>query len=239
MRTALVTGGSGGIGAATVRAFSNAGYSVAFFYNTRKETSLALALETGAFPLPCDLADPANVRESCAQVLRQWPHIDALALCAGISQQKLFQEITDREWEHMLAVNVSGAFYTARSILPSMIARKTGQIAFLSSMWGQAGASMETHYSASKAALIGLTRSLAREVAPSGVRVNCVAPGAIETPMTTSLDMEALQRLREEIPLGRLGTPEEVAQCVLWLCSTEASYLTGQVISPNGGMVLG
>jgi len=239
MRTALVAGGSGRIGAATVRAFSKAGYSVVFFYNTHKETALALAQETGSVPLPCDLTDPANVRETCAQALRQLPHIDALALCAGIAQQRLFQEIADQDWERMMAVNVSGAFYVTRNLLSAMIARKAGQIVFLSSMWGQAGASMEAHYSASKAALIGLTRSLAREVAPSGIRVNCVAPGAIETPMTTALGKEALKRLREEIPLGRLGTPEEVAHCVLWLCSPEASYLTGQVISPNGGMVMG
>jgi len=238
MQTALVAGGSGGIGAATVRAFSQAGYSVAFFYNTRRDTALALAQETGSVPLPCDMADPDNAREACAQVLRQLSHIDALALCAGIAQQKLFQDITDRDWERMLAVNVSGAFYVTRAILPSMIMRKAGQIIFLSSMWGQAGASMEVHYSTSKAALIGLTRSLAREVAPSGIRVNCVAPGAIETPMTTSLGEGALQRLREEIPLGRLGTPEEVARCVLWLCSPEASYLTGQVIGLSGGMVM-
>ena len=199
---------------------------------------MALAQETGSIPLPCDMADPENTREACAQALRRLPHIDALALCAGIAQQKLFQDITDRDWDRMLAVNISGAFYVTRAVLPSMITRKAGQIAFLSSMWGQAGASMEAHYSASKAALVGLTRSLAKEVAPSGIRVNCVAPGAIETTMTTSLGGEALKRLREEIPLGRLGTPDEVARCILWLCSHEASYLTGQVIGLSGGMVM-
>jgi len=239
MQTALVTGGSGGIGAATVRAFSKAGYSVAFFYNSHREAALTLAQETGSFPLPCDLTNPTNVRETCVQALKQLTHIDAISLCAGIAQQKLFQEITDQEWERMLAINVGGAFYVTRAILPSMIERKTGQIIFFASMWGQVGASMETHYSVSKAAIIGLTRSMASEVAPSGVRVNCIAPGAIETPMTTSLGKEALQRLRDEIPLGRLGTPEEVACCALWLCSPAASYLTGQVISPNGGMFMG
>ncbi|MEA5016268.1 MAG: 3-oxoacyl-ACP reductase FabG [Candidatus Limiplasma sp.] len=239
METALITGGSRGIGAAAVRAFSGAGYRVAFFYHASREAALALSRETGAAALPCDVADSAQVAAACREAERLLGHVDALVPCAGIAQQKLLPDITDQDWDRMLAVNLSGAFYAARAVLPGMIRRKAGRIVFLSSMWGQAGASMEAHYSAAKAGLIGLTKALAKEVAPSGIRVNCVAPGAIDTEMTTALGEEALALLREEIPLGRLGTAQEVAALIVWLCSQQGAYLTGQVLSPNGGMVMG
>lgn len=238
METALITGGSRGIGAAAVRAFSGAGYRVAFFYHASGEAALALSRETGAIALPCDVADSGGVAAACREAEGLLGHIDALAACAGIAQQKLLPDITDEDWDRMLGVNLSGAFYTARAVLPGMIRRKAGSIVFLSSMWGQAGACMEAHYSAAKAGLIGFTKALAKEAAPCGIRVNCVAPGAIATDMTNSLGDEALGLLREEIPLGRLGTAREAAAAILWLCSPEAAYFTGQVLSPNGGMVM-
>lgn len=239
METAVITGGSRGIGAETVRAFCRAGYRVAFFYHASREAAMALAVETGAVALACDVGDSGQAARACEEARRMLGHVDVLAACAGIAQQKLLPDITDQDWERMLSVNLSGAFYVARSLLPGMISRKSGRIVFLSSMWGQVGASMEVHYSAAKAGVIGLTKALAMEVAPSGIRVNCVAPGAIATKMTTALGEDALERLRDEIPLGRLGTAGEVASLILWLCSREAAYLTGQVLSPNGGLVMG
>ena len=163
----------------------------------------------------------------------------SLLVCnAGIAEQQLFTDITEEQWQRMLAVNLSGVFYCCQAFLPAMIARKHGCIVNVSSIWGLQGASCEVHYSAAKAGVIGLTRALAQEVGPSGVTVNCVAPGVIDTDMCAHLDEDARAALRERIPLGRLGTAAEVAEVVAFLASPAASYLTGQVISPNGGMVL-
>ncbi len=238
MQTALVTGGSRGIGAACVRALGGAGYRVAFLYHESADAAQALATQTGAIPLPCDVADSGQVAAATREAQRQLGHIDALITCAGISQQKLLTDVTDEDWTRMLSVNLSGAFFVIRAVLPQMLARQSGSMVLISSMWGQVGASMEAPYSAAKAGVIGLGKALAKEVAPSGLRVNCIAPGAVETDMMAGFDPAALHALRQNIPLGRLGTPQEVAQCVLWLCSDSASYLTGQVISPNGGMVI-
>ncbi len=239
MKTALITGGSRGIGAAAVRAFVGAGYRVAFFYHSHPKEAALLAAETGTHALCCDVADSVAVSASVAEATRLLCHIDALVLSAGVAQQKLFTHITDEDWNRMLAVNLSGAFFAARAALPGMISRKSGQIVFLSSMWGQVGASMEVHYSAAKAGVIGLAKALAREVAPSGIRVNCVAPGVIATDMVASLGKETLHALSQETPLGRLGTAEEVARTILWLCEEDAAFVTGQVLGVNGGFVVG
>lgn len=238
MKTALITGGSRGIGAETVRAFHVAGYRVAFFYHRHEAEALALSRETGALAFPCDVEDSRRVESACREAMRQLSRIDALVAAAGIAQQKLFTDITDEDWARMLGVNLSGAFYVARAVLPGMISRKSGQIVFVSSMWGQVGGSLETHYSAAKAGVIGMARALAKEVAPSGVRVNCVAPGVIHTDMVAELGDGALKALAEETPMGRLGTAGEVAKCILWLCGEDSSFFTGQVLSPNGGLVI-
>lgn len=238
MKTALITGGSRGIGAATVRAFAKAGYQVVFLYYQSKESALLLANETGATALCCDIADRRQMDEACVQALRQLTHLDAFVHCAGIAQQKLITDVTDEDWRRMFAIHVDSAFFAARAVLPGMIAKKCGQIVFLSSIWGQVGASMEVPYSAAKAALIGLTRALAKEVAPCGIRVNCVAPGVIATDMLSALSPDTLAQLAEETPLGRIGTSGEVAKSILWLCSDDAAFLTGQVLSLNGGMVM-
>ncbi|MEG1677992.1 MAG: SDR family NAD(P)-dependent oxidoreductase [Clostridia bacterium] len=235
MRTALITGGSRGIGAAMVRAFTAAGYRVVFLYQKSKEAAEALAHETGAQALCCDITHAQQVSSSCAEALRCLSHIDVLVNNAGIAQQKLFCELSDEDWKKMLDTNLSGAFYGIRAVLPSMISRKQGRIVNISSVWGQVGASCEVHYSAAKAGLIGLSKALAKEVAPSGITVNCVCPGVIETDMLADFDEAALAQMREETPLGRLGTAAEVADCVLWLCSAGAGFVTGQVIGVNGG----
>lgn len=235
MRTALITGGSRGIGAAAVRAFARAGFRAAFFYRADEAAAEAVARETGAAAIRCDVSDPEYVREACREAERTLGHIDALVNNAGIAQQKLLTDITDEDWRRMLDVNLSGAFYVTRTVLPGMISRKRGSIVYVSSIWGQVGASCEAHYSAAKAGLIGLTRALAKEVGPSGVTVNCVCPGVIQTDMLGGFTASDLKALAEETPLGRLGTPQEVAAAILWLCREEAAFVTGQVIGVGGG----
>lgn len=235
MRTALITGGSRGIGAQCVRAFAQAGYRVAFFYLSSEEKARALGKETGAYAIRCDVRDPAQVRAACGQALELLRHIDALVNNAGVAQQKLLCDITDEDWRTMLDTHLSGAFYVTREVLSGMISQRDGRIVNISSIWGQVGASCEAHYSAAKAGLIGLTRALAKEAGPSGVTVNCLCPGVIETDMLSSFTPEDLAALREETPLGRLGTPEDVARAALWLCGGEASFITGQVLGVGGG----
>ena len=235
MFTALITGGSRGIGAATVRVFCAAGYRTAFFYFRSGETAQALAAETGAYAIRCDVRDSASVSAACAEAKKLLSHIDVLVNNAGIAQQKLFTDVTDEDWRNMLDSNLSGAFYASRAVLPQMISRRYGRIINVGSIWGQVGASCEVHYSAAKAGLIGLTKALAKEVAPSGVTVNCICPGVIETDMLSSFTKEDLAALADETPAGRLGTPEDIAHSVLWLADERSGFVTGQIIGVNGG----
>jgi len=235
MFTALITGGSRGIGAATVRAFCAAGYRTAFFYFRSGEAAQALAAETGAYAIRCDVRDSASVSSACAEAKKLLSHIDVLVNNAGIAQQKLFTDVTDEDWRNMLDSNLSGAFYASRAVLPQMISRRYGRIINVGSIWGQVGASCEVHYSAAKAGLIGLTKALAKEVAPSGVTVNCICPGVIETDMLSSFTKEDLAALADETPAGRLGTPEDIAHSVLWLADERSGFVTGQIIGVNGG----
>ena len=194
-----------------------------------------MARETGAAAIRCDVSDPECVREACREAEGTLGHIDALVNNAGIAQQKLLTDVTDEDWRRMLDVNLSGAFYVIRAVLPGMISRKHGSIVNVSSVWGQVGASCEAHYSAAKAGLIGLTRALAKEVGPSGVTVNCVCPGVIQTDMLGGFTSGDLAALAEETPLGRLGTPQEVAAAIVWLCQEDAAFVTGQVLGVGGG----
>lgn len=235
MRTVLITGGSRGIGAAMVRAFSQAGYRAAFFYRQSEAAARALERETGAAAIRCDVRLSDRVNAACAEALRLLSHIDVLVNNAGVAQQKLLTDLTDEDWRAMLDTHLSGAFYVTRAVLPGMISRKAGRVVNVASIWGQVGASCETHYSAAKAGLIGLTKALAKEVGPSGITVNCLCPGVIETDMLASFTEADLDALREETPLGRLGTPREVARCALWLAGEDASFVTGQVIGVGGG----
>lgn len=171
-------------------------------------------------------------------IQKQWGNVDILVNNAGIGQQKLFTDITDTEWRSMFAVHVDGTFYCSRAVLPAMISRKAGCIINISSMWGQIGGSCEVHYSAAKGAVQGMTKALAKEVGPSGIRVNCVAPGVIRTEMNRLLDEETWTALKEETPLECVGNAEDIANMVYFLATEEASFITGQVIGVNGGIVI-
>ncbi len=237
-KVVFITGGSRGIGACAVKMFSLAGYRVAFTYLKSENEAVSLANEAGALAIKADASSSMQVKDAIELATRELGHIDVLINNAGISEFSLFTDISDEMWHRMLDTNLSSAFYASRAVLPQMISRKSGCIINVSSMWGQVGASCEVHYSASKAGLIGLTRALAKEVAPSGIRVNCVAPGAIDTDMNASLSPEAIEEIKNETPLGRLGTPTEIANILLFLAGDESSFITGQVIGANGGMVI-
>ena len=185
-----------------------------------------------------DVSDAAQVRTMVQRVNEVFGHIDILVNNAGIAQSKLFTELAADDWDAMFDVNVKGVFHCCQSVLPGMISRKKGCIINVSSIWGLVGASCEVHYSAAKAAVIGLTKALAKEMGPSGIRVNAVAPGVIETDMIAGLDRQTREALKEETPLCRIGTAEDVAQTIRFLASEGAGFVTGQVISPNGGFVI-
>ena len=234
----FVNGGSRGIGAAIVRAFRAAGRPVAFTWLSSEEAAVALASETGAMPLRADSGQAEQIDEAVRRAEAAYGAVSVLVNCAAISFIRLYGDVTAEEWEKMRRVNLEGPMQYIRAVLPGMIHKKAGRIINITSMWGQVGASCEVHYSVTKAALIGLTKALAKEVAPSGITVNAVAPGVIETGMNSALTAADRTALCEEIPLCRFGTPEEVADAVLFLAGGSASYITGQVLSPNGGMVM-
>lgn len=240
---ALITGASRGIGAACARRFAGAGYSVALLYRQRADLADVLARELiaagqDAFCVQADVADREAAFSAVSQVLSRYRRIDVLINNAAVSQQKLFTDITEEDWDRMFAVNIKGAFHCTQAALPGMISRKSGSIVNISSMWGQVGASCEVHYSASKAAMIGFTQALAKEVGPSGVRVNCIAPGVINTDMNAHLDEETMDALRDETPLMRIGTPDEIARAALFLAGEGASFITGQTLGVNGGFII-
>jgi len=242
-RTVLITGASRGIGAAAARLCAARGWRVALGCRTglARAEELAAALRAGgadAAAFCADVGDAAQVDAMFRQVERTFGPVDTLINNAGIAGQKLFTDLTEQDWDEMFRVDCKGVFLCCRRALPAMIAAHRGSIVNLSSMWGQVGASCEVAYSAAKAAVIGLTKALAKEVGPSGIRVNCVAPGVIDTEMNRALDAAALEELRYETPLERIGTPEEAARAAVWLASDEASFVTGQVLAPNGGFVI-
>ena len=243
--TVLITGASRGIGAAAARAFADAGYRVAIHCGRSTDRAEALCRSLNAAHPDCavvlqaEISDSAAVNAMVREAERQLGRIDVLIANAGISRPNLFTDITDEEWHRLFAVNTDGVFYACRAVLPGMIHRKAGRIITVSSMWGITGGSCEAAYSASKAAVIGLTRALAKEVGPSGITVNCVAPGVIDTEMNAALDADALSALREETPLERIGRPEDVAKSMRYLASDAAGFVTGQVLQVDGGMVIG
>ncbi len=238
-RGVLISGGDRGIGAAAARAFYQAGYRVAVLYHTNAQAAARLEAELpGCVALQCDVASRPACEAAFTAAETVLGHVDILVSNAGIAQQKLFTDITPEEWQHMLDVNLTGAFHLCQLALPGMIRRKWGRIITVSSMWGQTGGSCEVHYSAAKAGLIGLTKALAREEGPSGITVNCVAPGVIDTDMMASFTPADKEALAEETPVGRLGSAGEVARALLFLAGEEAGYITGQVFGVNGGLVI-
>lgn len=242
-RTVLITGAATGIGRETARRFAAEGWNVAVHYNSSADKAASLVEELKArhvsvIRVAADVRDAAAVRAMVDKVCRAFGRIDALVNNAGIAQQKLFTDITAEDWDAMMDVNVKGVFNCCQAVLPGMISRKAGSIVNVSSMWGVVGASCEVHYSAAKAAVIGLTKALAKEVGPSGIRVNCVAPGVIATAMTANLDAETMEALKEETPLGVIGTPRDVADAICYLASSRAGFITGQVLGVNGGFAI-
>lgn len=238
MANVLITGGSRGIGAACVRAFAAQGDRVAFFYHTSKDAAELLARETGALALCADVSDPDSVCEAVALAEASMGHVDVLINNAGIAQIKLFTDLDDKDWRQMIDTNLGGAFYVTRAVARGMIARQSGRIVNIGSMWGKVGASCEVHYSAAKAGLRGMTMALAKELGPSGITVNCVEPGVIDTEMNASLDADTRASLCEETPLCRIGAPEEVAAAVCFLASDRASFITGQILGVDGGFAV-
>ncbi|WP_409969500.1 SDR family oxidoreductase [Bengtsoniella intestinalis] len=242
-KIALVTGGSRGIGRAIALELGHRGYDVCVHYQTNQtlaqEVADSIAANGGtAMTYGCDIADSTAVEAMVAEIYVTLGQVSLLVNNAGMAHQGLFQDMDDDLWNRMLAVNLTGTRNTIRAVLPAMIGRKRGTIINISSIWGLRGASCEVAYAATKGAIIAMTRSLALELAPSGIRVNCVAPGCIETDMTASLGAETLAQLAEETPLGRLGTPADIAKVVTFLASPDASFVTGQVLTADGGLTV-
>ncbi|MBR1459771.1 MAG: 3-oxoacyl-ACP reductase FabG [Oscillospiraceae bacterium] len=238
MKTALVTGASGGIGRAIAEKLASQGYTVAVHCNRGIDRAQALAKALSGIAVQADLADASQIEAMAQTVTDAFGHVDVLVNNAGISVTGLLTDIDAAARRELFGVNVLGAIECARALLPGMIRRQADCIVNISSMWGQVGASCEVDYSAAKAALIGFTKALAQETAPSGIRVNCVAPGVIRTPMLDCYDAQTLDDLAAETPLGRLGTPEDIAGAVAFLCSEDAAFITGQVLGVNGGFVI-
>lgn len=241
MKNVLITGASGGIGRAAALAFAERGYGVALHYRSgeasaRKTAGEILSRGGNAAVFQAELSREAEVEAMFDRAEKQLGFLEVLVNNAGTDWKGLLPEMSLEEWNSLFAVNCTGVFLCCRRALPAMIRKKTGCIVNVSSIWGQVGASCEAAYSASKAAVIGLTKALAKEAGPSGIRVNCVSPGVISTPMNADLTEEDLASLREETPLLRIGTPEEVAQAMVFLA--ENTFVTGQVLGVNGGFVI-
>ena len=238
MKTALVTGGSRGIGKAIVELLCEKGYSVAFTYKSSENEAKSLAERTGALAIKADSASEEQVAFAVDKVIDSFGKIDCLVNNAGVSSFSLFTDLTLEEWNDTLNVNLTGAFLYSREAARDMIRRKSGKIINITSIWGLVGSSCEVHYSASKAGLIGLTKALAKELGPSGITVNAIAPGVIDTEMNKALSDEDLKALEDETPLMRMGRAEEVAKCALYLAGDGADFITGEVINLSGGFVI-
>ncbi len=248
-RTIVITGASRGIGREIAKQFARQGDFVAGFYHRNEAAASSLLQEweqecrqgtgLGGIRLyQVDIRQAEQVKSAFQSIRKECGQVDVLVNNAGAAWFGLLTDMTEEEWNVLFDTNVKGVFHCCQAVIPDMVRRQEGCIINVSSMWGQVGASCEAAYSASKAAVIGLTRSLAKELGPSGIRVNCVAPGVIQTDMVNNLDADALDALAEETPLGRLGSPADVAGAVRFLASREAAFFTGQVLAPNGGFVV-
>ena len=232
MAAVVITGGSRGIGAEAVMQFAARGDRVYFLYEKSHEAAAKVAAETGATAICCDVADGQAVNAAFAQI----PDVDVLICNAGVVHYGLLSQMEEAQWDRIFDVNVKGIYHCVNAAMPSFLRKHAGSIITVSSMWGQVGASCEVAYSATKGAVIAMTKALAQELGPAGIRVNCVAPGVILTDMCASVSEETLDALKEETPVGRNGTPADVAGAMLYLA--DAPFVTGQVLAVNGGFVL-
>lgn len=241
MKTIIVTGGSRGIGASIVKELANKNYNIVLNYNNSEEQAKQIQKELLEKNIKieifkADVSKRENVKELVKFALEKFKTIDVLINNAGIDQVKMFMDITDEDWNKMIQTNLNSVFYCTQEVLPTMIHNKEGNIINISSIWGITGASCEVHYSVAKAGIDGMTKALAKELGPSNIRVNSIAPGAILTDMNKEYTNEEIEDMKSQIPLGKLGNPIEIAKCVNWLI--EDNYTTGQIISPNGGWVI-
>ena len=232
MKNVVITGGSRGIGAAAVELFAAKGDRVTFLYEKEHAAAETVAKKTGATAICCDVADGEAVKKAFAQI----GDVDILICNAGICHTALMSSISEEEWDRIFAVNVKGMYHCINSAMPAFLKKQSGSIVTVSSMWGQVGASCEVAYSATKGAVIALTQALAKELGPSGIRVNCVAPGVILTDLCANVDPEILEEMASETPVGRNGTPMDVAKAMEYLANAE--FVTGQVLAVNGGYVI-
>lgn len=242
-KIALVTGSSRGIGRAIARELAREGWKVCINYRVRRDCAESLLEEISAFGgeamiYGADVSRRQEVNAMVAAIKANWGEVSLLVNNAGVAGQALFQDVTDELWHRYFSVNVDGAFHAIQAVLPPMLREHEGCIINVSSMWGLRGASCEVTYSCTKAALIAMSRSLALELAPTNIRVNCIAPGVIKTDMLDALPAEVLPQLAEETPLRRLGTPEDIAHLAVFLASDKSSFITGQVITADGGFVV-
>ncbi len=242
-KTVLITGASKGIGYETAKLFAQKGYNVAVNYNSSKEAAFGLVNDLlekncSVMAVQADVSCKEQVDSMINSVNKQFGEIDILVNNAGIAKQRLFTDISTQEWDNMFDINVKGMFLCCQGVLPAMIRNKSGKIINISSIWGITGASCEVLYSATKAAVIGLTKALAKELGPSGIQVNCVAPGVIDTDMNSDLDKATFEDLKEQTPLGTIGKCIDVAETIAFLAQEKANFITGQVISPNGGFLI-
>ena len=233
MSTIVITGGSRGIGAAAVELFAARGDRVYFLYEKNHAAARAVEARTGAVGLCCDVASLEQVQAAFAQI----PQVDVLICCAGICHYSLMRDMPEEAWDRLFAVNVKGVYHCVNAAMPSFLREHRGCVITVSSMWGRVGASCEAAYSATKGAVIALTKALAKELGPGGIRVNCVAPGVILTDMCASVDPQVLSEMAEEAPVGRNGVPLDVAKAMEYLA--EAEFVTGEVLSVDGGYAIG
>lgn len=238
MKNVLITGGSRGIGKAMVQLFSKHGYNVAFTYKSSEKEAKELAESTGALAIRADSACDSDVIDAVRCVEKTFGAVDCLINNAGVSSFSLFTDISLEEWNNHMAINLTGAFLYSKAVIPGMIAKKSGRIINITSMWGVVGSSCEVHYSTAKAGLIGMTKALAKELGPSGITVNAIAPGLIATDMNKSMSEEDIKALAEETPIMRVGYPTEVAEAALFLAGDKAAFITGEVMNISGGYIM-